>query len=88
MSMKNPTTTHLSDCLRRAKTTWENLGNAFEQVDCAESLTEELTAYMQDCIDDLAFYLKEILEHSDPTYWTDEEFQWIEGIRAEFSEAA
>lgn len=81
------TPTHLSTCLIRAKNCYSDLEDML--ADALENgITTDDQASMQDALDDLAFYMNEILEHSSPAHWTDEEYEWIEAVRADLTEAA
>lgn len=37
-------------------------------------------------IESLTTFLNVIVEKSDPTYWSDEEYEWIEGVISELSD--
>lgn len=74
-------TTNLSDTLLRAKRSYSDLTENLLSILAGE---DHLRDTAQDCIDDLAFYMNQILEHSSPEEWTDEEYEWIESVRTEF----
>lgn len=78
-------TANLSDTLIRAKNSYSALSsNLIRMITEDADLRDET----QDLINDLAFYMNSILEHSTPEEWTDEEYEWIESVRTEFFGAA
>lgn len=79
--------THLSDCLIHARNAYTNLELILETVN-EIGVTDDIRARLQDMLDDLGFYLNQILEHSSPEDWTDEEYEWIEGVRADLAGSA
>lgn len=78
--------TKLSNCLIQAEVAYDSLTEVMEII-ADHGTTDEISDRVQTLINDLAFYINQILEHSTPEDWTDEEFQWIEDVRLDLSQA-
>lgn len=83
--MNTNSPTHLSKCLMRAYGCYTVLECIVEEVTESGTISEDDRAEMQDTLDDLAFYMNEITEHSTPAHWTDQELEWIEGVRGDLA---
>ena len=78
---------HLSKCLMRAYACYSDLEVIVDEILAHNEYSVDQKEMMEDILDDVVFYMNEIVEHSTPAHWTDAELEWIEGVRGDLASA-